>query len=94
MYLHNPRAHGKKSKPAVILKEYHPLECCCLISCYYLVSSVNQLEVEKMSHKCHCHGSQIINLCSFVVGSYLSIRGIILVYSLNIYLSDTGSGGT
>ena len=53
MYLDNLRAHGMKSKLAVILKECHPLECCCLISCYYLVSSVNQLEVEKMTHKCH-----------------------------------------
>jgi len=53
MYLHNSQTHGTKSKLAVILQEYHPLECCCSISCYYLVSNVNQLEVEKISHKCH-----------------------------------------
>jgi len=35
---------------------------------------------------------QIINLRILVVDKYLDIRGIMLVYSLNIYLSGTGSG--
>ena len=41
-----------------------------------------------------CYESQIINLHSPVVDKYLYIQGIMLVYSLNIYLSGTGSGGT
>ena len=41
-----------------------------------------------------CYELQIINLHSSVVDNYLYIRGIMLVYSLNIYLSGTGSGGT
>ena len=36
-----------------------------------------------------CYELQIINLHSSVVDNYLYIRGIMLVYSLNIYLSGT-----
>jgi len=45
-------------------------------------------------HKRKCYELQIINLHSPVIDKYLYIQGITLVYSLNICLSGTGSGGT
>jgi hypothetical protein len=41
-----------------------------------------------------CYESQIMYLHSTIVDNYSYTRGIILVYSLNIFLSATGSGVT